>query len=378
MTKWVFWILLFSVFYTYFGYAALLFLISLIRKRSVQKKDITPSVSIIIAVHNEEKIIKRKIENTLSLDYPREKLEIIVVSDCSTDSTEQMVSQFEKSGVRLFSVKPREGKHYAQAVGIDQAKGEIMAFTDAASILEKNALLNMVKNFADPKVGCVTSEDRVLSKEGLKSEEGAYVKFEMILRRLESRVCSVVGLSGSFFAVRRQLSRHWPLRYSSDFILALRCIANGYRAINDSTSIHHYRAVPSSKGEFKRKVRTVCRGLAVLFNNLRILNVFRFGFFSFEIFSHKLCRWLVPFFLFSVFLTNLCLVNKSDFYQFSLIAQILFYLIAGVAFLFPDLNKIRIFRIASFFCMVNLSILVAWFEIIGGETHYVWEPSRRK
>jgi glycosyltransferase involved in cell wall biosynthesis len=378
LSEWFFWSFLLLILYTYFGYPALLFLVSLFRKRPVQKGDVTPPVSIIIAVHNEEKIIKEKIENTLSLNYPQQKLEIIVISDCSTDSTDQIVGQYEEKGVKLFRLKQREGKHYAQAVGIDQAKGEILAFTDAAPMLEKNALLNMVKNFADPKVGCVTSEDKVLSKKGVKREEGTYVKYEMMLRRLESRVCSVVGLSGSFFTVRKQLYQRWFSKYSTDFLLALRSFTNGYRAINETSSITHYATVPSSRGEFRRKVRTVCRGLAVLFNNLRILNFFRFGFFSLQVISHKLCRWLVPLFLFFLFVTNLYLVTESEFYLFFLMVQIIFYSMAGLVFLFPNLNKIRIFRIPSFFCLVNLSIVVAWFEVIMGKTHLVWEPSQRE
>ncbi|MGB8658694.1 MAG: glycosyltransferase [Candidatus Zixiibacteriota bacterium] len=378
MSEWLFWGFLLLILYTYFGYPALLFLVSLFRRRPVQKGDVTPSVSIIIAVHNEEKIIKEKIENTLSLNYPQEKLEIIIVSDCSTDSTDQMVSQFEKEGVKLFSLNERKGKHYAQAIGLDQTKGEILAFTDAAAILEKNALLNLVKNFADLKVGCVTSEDKVQSKEEINREEGIYVKYEMNLRRLESNVCSVVGLSGSFFAVRKQLCKEWPLEYSSDFFLALRSFTHGYRGINETSSITYYGAVPSSKGEFNRKVRTVANGLRVLIKNFQILNIARFGFFSVQVISHKLFRWMVPLFLVLLFLENLFVVNESELYLFFLIAQLVFYSMAGLASFFPNLNKKRIFRIPSFFCLVNLAILVAWFEIFVGKTHFVWEPSQRK
>jgi glycosyltransferase involved in cell wall biosynthesis len=353
-------------------------LVSLVRKRPVWKGEVTPLVSIIIAVHDEEKIIKEKIENTLSLNYPQEKLEIIVVSDCSTDSTVQIASQFEIKGVGLFSLKQRKGKDYAQKEGMKQAKGEILIFTDAAAILEKNAIRSMVRNFADSTVGCVSSEDRVLPDEKRKSEEGSYVKYEMILRRLESKVHSVVGLSGSFFAIRRKLCEGWLPGYTSDFLLAIRSFVAGYRAVNDASSVAYYKTVLSLKHEFKRKVRTVASGLAMLIHNLYILNPFRFGFFSLEVASHKLFRWLIPFFLLLVFLTNLYVVDESEFYLFFLIAQILFYCMAGLVFVFPYLNKIRIFRIPLFFCLVNISILVAWFEIILGKTHFVWEPSQRE
>ena len=378
MSEWLFWFFLLLILYTYFGYPVLLFLVSLLRRRPVRKGSVTPLVSVIIAVHNEEKIIRKKIENTLSLYYPREKLEIIVVSDCSTDLTEQIVSQFEIKGVRLLRLEQREGKDHAQKEGINRAKGEILIFTDAAASLEKSAIGNMVKNFADSKVGCVTSDDRVMPDERRESEEGSYVKYEMILRRLESRVCSVVGLSGSFFAVRRELCEEWSSRYTSDFLLAIRSVAAGYRAVNDASSIAYYRIVPSFKHEFKRKVRTVASGLAVLIHNLHILNPLRFGFFSLEVVSHKLLRWLMPFFLFFAFLTNVYVLKESGFYLFFLLAQILFYSVTGLVLAFPYLNRIRVLRIPSFFCLVNLSILVAWLEIIMGKTHFVWEPSQRE
>lgn len=378
MSEWLFWSFLFMILYTYFGYPALFFLVSLFREKPVQKGDITPSVSIIIAVHNEEKIINKKMENMLAINYPKEKLEILVISDCSQDSTDQMIRHFERDGVKLIMLEQRRGKEYAQGVGVEQSRGEIMVFTDASAMLEKNALLNLVRNLSDPTVGCVTSEDRTLLDEGKESEEGAYVKYEMILRRLESKVGSVAGLSGSFFAIRRELCDEWSPGYASDFLLPLRSVMAGFRAVSDTHSLAYYKTVPSSQQEFRRKVRTVTRGLEVLFRNLRILNPLRFGFFSLQIISHKLFRWLVPFFLIIVFLTNLFLVTKHHFYLFFLFAQLLFYLMAGLAFLFPCLNKMKIFRIPSFFCLVNLSILVAWFETIGGKKHIVWEPSKRE
>jgi cellulose synthase/poly-beta-1,6-N-acetylglucosamine synthase-like glycosyltransferase len=339
-------------------------LVSLVRRRPVRKASVTPSISVIIAVHDEEKIVREKIENTLSLNYPREKLEIIVVSDCSTDSTDQIVSQFGIKGVRLLSLKHRKGK--------------ILVFTDASAYLEKNAISNIVGNFADSKVGCVTSEDRVMPGKKRKSGEGSYVKYEMILRRLESKVCSVVGLSGSFFAIRRELCEEWSSRHTSDFLLAIRSVAAGYRALNDASSIAHYKVVSSFKHEFKRKVRTVASGLSVLIHNLHILNPLRFGFFSLEVVSHKLFRWMIPFFLFFVFLSNIDVLKESEFYLFFLLAQILFYSVTGLVLAFPYLNRIRVLRIPSFFCMVNLSILVAWFEMIVGKTHFIWEPSQRE
>ena len=280
MSIWIFWASLLSIFYAYFGYPLLLFLLSLFLKRIVHKREFVPNVSIIVAVHNEERIIRRKIENILALDYPRDRVEIIIVSDCSTDRTDELVKQYEGKGIRLYRSENRRGKHSAQQLGVEMAQNEIIAFTDAYPMLENRALSNMVRNFADPTIGCVTSEDRVIKRSGGKSEEGTYIKYEMLLRRLESKVCSVISLSGSFFSVRKEICEGWSSEYSSDFLLALRSYMQGFRAINDRSSIHYYQVTRSSKAEFSRKVRTVLNGMTVIFGNYSILNPFRYGFFS--------------------------------------------------------------------------------------------------
>ncbi len=373
----LFWIFIFLLGYTYLGYPVLLFLISLGINKKVKRKDITPSVSLIITVYNEEKVIGNKLENVLALDYPREKLEVVVVSDGSTDSTNQIVKGYTGEGVITIALQQRQGKHYAQGKGVSVAQGEIVAFTDAAPRLERDALLNLVKNFADPSVGGVTSEDRVGGEGSEGSKEGTYISYEMKLRRWESQICSVTGMSGSFFAVRRELCQDWSPEYSSDFLLALRSFKRGLRTVHDKSSLHYYGVVRSSGDELNRKVRTIKNGLRVLFGNPDILNPLRFGFFSFEILSHKLLRWLAPFFLFSLFTVNLTLINRSLFFQLFWGAQLLFYLGAGLLFVFPGLNQIRILKIPAFFCLANWAVLVAWFKFLSGNNQSIWEPSQR-
>ena len=377
MSRGLFWIVLFMLWYTYLGYPMLLFVISLLRHRIVRKGDITPMVSLIITVYNEGKVIRDKLENVLGLDYPKDQLEIIVVSDGSTDSTNQIAGTYAEKGVRIITFEQRQGKHYAQGAGVRAAQGDILAFTDAAPLFKKDALSNLVKNFADPTVGGATSEDRVLNEDNSGNKEGTYIGYEMTLRRLESQIGSVVGMSGSFFAIRKELCQPWDPDYSTDFLMALRSVKRGLRVVHDRSSLHFYGIVSSSGEEFHRKIRTIINGLRVLFSNSDILNPLRFGFFSFEVLSHKLLRWLVPVFLFLLFAINLALIHGGWFYQAFFMAQMLFYLGAGLFFVFPGLNHSCILKIPAFFCLANGAVLVAWFKFLLGKKHRIWEPSQR-
>ena len=196
-----------------------------------------PSVSYIITAYNEEKRIKEKIENSLGQDYPKEKLEIIVASDCSSDGTDEIVRSFEENGIKLVRAPERKGKENAQKHAVDAANGEILVFSDVATVLKPDGISNIVRNFSDPAIGCVSSEDKFVDKDGNVSGEGAYVKYEMFLRKLESKVNTLVGLSGSFFAARRQVCENWATDLQSDFNTLLNSVKLGLRGISDPNSI---------------------------------------------------------------------------------------------------------------------------------------------
>jgi len=375
--KWLFWISAFGIFYAYLGYPLLLVVVSLFKHQDVEQADIFPDVSLIIAVHNEEKVIREKFENSLSQDYPEDKLEIIVASDCSDDKTDEIVSKFEEKGVKLISIPERRGKEYAQKQAIKKAKGEILVFTDASIMLSKDALRHMVKNFNDETVGCVSSVDKIINSES--EGEGFYVKYEMFLRKLESKICSLIGLSGSLFAVRRELSSSWPNDLPSDFVIPLVGLKKGYRSIIDPRVIGFYRTLPFSISEFQRKVRTVLRGItAFMERSIEFLNPFSYGFFSLELFSHKLLRWLVPFLLITVLISSVYLYTFSPFYKVIFIFQIAFYFSAILGFINEKLGTHKLFKIPSFFCIVNYSILIAWVKFLSGKREIFWEPSRRQ
>jgi cellulose synthase/poly-beta-1,6-N-acetylglucosamine synthase-like glycosyltransferase len=375
ITNFVFWSSLIFICYAYFGYPLILMILSIFMNYAVKKGEIIPRVSFIITAHNEEKRIKEKIENTLRQGYPRDKLEIIVASDCSTDGTDELVKLFGSQGVKLVRVSERKGKENAQKYAVEVASGEILMFSDVATMLESDGISKVVKNFNDPTVGCVSSVDRFLDSDGKISGEGAYVKYEMFLRDLETKVGSLVSLSGSFFAARKEVCQDWAVDLQSDFNTLINSVKMGLRGVVDRDSVGYYKNIADEKKEYERKVRTVLRGISVFMRSLPMLNVFRYGFFSWQLFSHKLCRWLVPFAVILVFVTNVFLISHSILYLYTFVLQCLFYAIALLG-ICTNLRK-SIFKIPSFFVLVNLSILRAWCRYFRGDRMVTWTPSVR-
>lgn len=372
----IYWLSCGLVGYAYFGYPLLLGIMSLFRAREVMKGEITPSVTFVITAYNEENRIAEKLENTLMLSYPDALLEIVVASDCSSDKTDDIAQSYATRGVRLIRASSRKGKEGTQQLAVRAARGDILVFSDAATILPENAIRNIVSNFHDSTVGCVSSQDRFLDKEGRISGEGAYVRYEMFLRVLETRVNSLVGLSGSFFAARRTVCEPWADDLQSDFNTLLNSVSSGMRGVLDQSSIGYYRNLANENQEYQRKVRTVLRGLSVMARRRKMLNPFRHGLFSWQLFSHKICRWLVPFGLIAALLSNLVLALDASFYAGTLVVQLFFYSIAAVG----NISSIAcrsIVKLAAFFVLVNVSILDAWVHFFKGHRVVAWESSRR-
>jgi len=374
----LFFISLLLIIYVYLGYPLSLYAISLIKyNKNVSIKQY-PYVTIIIAAYNEGKLIKDKIENTLAIVYPREKLQTIIASDGSTDDTNEIVARYKDNGIELLAISERGGKEKAQKEAVKKSKGNILVFTDVATILDSSAVEQIVSNFADPAIGCVSSEDRVMVKNGKQSGENFYIRYEMWLRRLESRVSSPVGLSGSFFAARRVVCEDFSGDMDSDFRTLLNSVKRGMRGTCDKEAIGYYLDLSDQRKEFDRKVRTVLRGLTVFFKNIEFLNIIKYGLFSYQLFCHKLLRWLVPYFLIILFLVNIPLAFVSTKYSVILVAQLLFYGV-GIFSLFHDLySSERIFiKIPIYFVTVNASIFVAWFRYLTGQRVLIWTPSER-
>jgi hypothetical protein len=381
MTEMVLWCAIALILYAYIGYPCALALLSTVRNRPVRKTAATPPVSYIITVHNEESRIAAKLQNALTQDYPGE-LEIIVASDCSTDRTDDIVRGFAPH-VRLVRAAERHGKEAAQHLAIAASSGRILVFSDAATFLDCTGISTLVANFGDPTVGCVSSIDRVIEADGTVGGEGAYVRYEMLLRRLESRVNSLVGLSGSLFAARREVCARWVSDRQSDFSTVLNSMALGLRGVIDPDAAGYYTNLRDGRRELERKIRTVVRGIAVLSSNLQLLNLLRHPLFAWQLTSHKICRWLVPFAMLAALVSGALLVARGapavegsgrlDPYVLLLGLQLGFYMAATVGLVTGS----RALRLPAYFVVVNFAILAAWMRYAYGERMTTWTPSER-
>ena len=360
----LFWIQVYGILYAYLGYPLVLRLLALISPHRGSSKKTHPDaqhrpfVTMIVPLHNEESVIARKLENTLALDYPHDKLEILFVSDGSTDRTTEIIRSSLAPHLKLLELPERGGKAQALNHGLKHANGDVICFSDSSIMLNPDAVTTLMANFDDPAIGCASGEDFIQGGGG----EGLYGRYELALRRLESRVHSIVGASGSFYAQRRSLCGEFPEGMAPDFLSVLNTVEQGYRAISDSDAKGSMTSLSSNQAEFQRKVRTILRGISTLFVKSRLLNPLRFGLFSVELISHKLMRWCVPFFLLALFVSNLFLLDQAAYVVF-LTGQILFYALALLSWVgVPFVENSLAGRVAAYFTIVNVATLVAWWK----------------
>ncbi len=372
-----FWLLILAATYSYFWYPALLLILPGRGADPAASPSPIRKVAIVVAARNEASKIAGKLDNTLALDPAGVELDLMVASDASDDATDSTVRQYSNKGIRLVRSPVRKGKEHAQGLAIAATDADVIVFTDAGTILPKDSLAHLLDAFRDPTVGAVSSVDRFITEDGTIQGEGAYVRYEMRLRDLETRFFSLVGLSGSFFAARRDVCRMWDDRVQSDFGTALSCVQLGMRAVSDRRVIGYYKNIADSRKEYRRKVRTVTRGMGSLRIRAEVLNVFRYGRFSFEIFSHKVMRWTTPWFLVCALLANAALVSQSRFYGTLFAVQIALYLSPLASQVVPNLRKIGPVRIGIYFVEVNVAILHASLLTLTGRTILTWEPSKR-
>ena len=357
--------------FAYIGYPVLLALLARLSPRPIRRADAAPSLTVVIAVHNGARQLARKLEDTLALSYPR-PFEVIVASDGSTDDTDDVARAMAARGVRLVRNEPRQGKEAAQAAAIATAHTDVLVFTDLTAVLSPDALIAIVRPFADPTVGCVSSEDRVENEGG----EGTYVRMEMALRRWESEATTLVGLSGSFFAIRRELCQPWPADLASDFRSALETARRGLRAVSEPAATASFGAIESSASEWRRKVRTVRRGIAVLSAYRSLLHP-RHGRVAFSLWGHKLARFTAPFALLLLFAASALAAPHDRLAALLLAAQVAGYALGVSALLVPRVARFAPARLLSFFLLVNASMLAAWRHHWSGERAVIWEPTKR-
>lgn len=375
----IFWLSVAAVGYAYVGYPLLLTLISLVRPKPVHSEQWTPSVSVIIAAYNEERDLAAKLENTLALDYPQSQLEIMVTSDCSSDRTDDIARSFADRGVRLHRQEERHGKTAAQNAAVTKARGEIIVFSDATTHYQPDVLRLMTPAFADPTVGCVTG--RVIYQDDKDSSVGtgtqSYWNYEFFLKRHESNVCSLIGVCGCMYAVRK--SAYVPLYNDacSDFIIATTMVEQGLRAVYVPEAVCMEEPNRQAKKELAARVRIISQTFSDLWRNRAVLNPFRSGFYAVQLWSHKIMRYLVPVFLIAIFVTSGFLASRHVFYAALFVGQIAFYLAALVSALLERAGlSVRLLALPQYFVITNLASLIAFVKFISGESYTRWEPHR--
>ena len=368
-------ILIFIICYIYIGYPVLLWLAGMAKKKTVLKSAIMPAVSLIIPAHNEERCIENKIENSLSLDYPKDKLEIIVGSDGSTDETNSIVRRYADSGIVLSHSKERIGKSSTLARCVKVARNEIIVFSDADSILEKNALKALISNFADPSIGCVEGVRRDINEKGALLDS-IYWRYETMLKRLNSRLHSLIGATGAIFAVRKPLYLPISTNRGDDFEIPIRVLLQGYGAILEPGAVAYHPWL-SNKDEFGRILRIVSWMMPSAFMLLLEALEKKKWLLVFQLISHKILRWFVPIFMIFLFIANLMLAD--GIYGFFLSAQILFYSLAVFGYICDKFNLgiPAILKIPYFFCLINFASLAGMIKFGLARGDMNWRKTAR-
>jgi cellulose synthase/poly-beta-1,6-N-acetylglucosamine synthase-like glycosyltransferase len=373
----LFWICLALILYVYAGYPALLASGLLRRRRPVQLADAEPTISVIVPAHNEEKTIRSKLSNLLSVDYPKDKLEILVGSDGSSDQTEAVVERFGESGVRLVSSKERIGKSAMQNQLVARSSGAILLFTDADCLLAPSALRLLSQNFADRTIGLVATCAVILNQDatGVVASEGIYWRYERWLRLQESERGMLAMASGSLFGIRRDMWRPLDPNVGDDFVLPLQVARAGYRCVMETRTSAQIIMQSESHSMLSMKVRVISKDLRGLLQNSSCLNPFRTGRLAIGLWSHKLLRWAVPYFLIGLVASNLALVNRTP-YGIILTAQAIFYVIAVAGMLFGARRFRLPLSVAHSFCLVNLAALLGTLHCISLRTTGQWKTAR--
>ncbi|MCK9555692.1 glycosyltransferase family 2 protein [bacterium] len=370
-------ILLALIIFIYFGYPVVLSVLVFLKKEIIKTGNISPSVTLIIPAYNEQAVIRQKIENSFFLEYPKEKLEIILALDGCTDKSKDIALNYINKGLKIIEREERGGKIAALNKAVSQSKNEILIFSDANSIYEENAIINLVRNFADKKVGCVCGELKYTLKDltSVEAGENLYWKYEKFLKEKESKLGSLLVTNGSIYAIKRELYSQIDEDLADDFVNPMRVYKQGFKVVYEPDAIAYEKVSSRFKDQFDQKVRIISQGWKATFRLWDIilssgpLRIFEFLF-------HKFLRWIIPFFLIAMFISNLFLANIK-FYQILLLSQVIFYVFAFIGYFSQKWgSRIKLFYIPFYFCMVNATALLALFRYLkGGETK-VWEKAQ--
>lgn len=383
----VFWACLALIVYTYVGYGIVLFFLVRIRRllkgrRKAPVVEQWPEVSLVVAAYNEQDWIADKVRNHLDIDYPADKIHQVVITDGSDDNTADIAASFE--GVEVFHQPERKGKIAAVHRCMPLLKTELVVFTDANTLLNKEAVKKIIRHFEDPKVGAVAGEKRILVQDkdaANAAGEGMYWKYESTLKKWDSELYSVVGAAGELFAIRRSLYRAVPPdTVIEDFYLTLSIAKDGYRVIYEPEAYAAEGPSASVGEELKRKVRIAAGGIQAIIRLAPLLNIFRYGILSFQYISHRVLRWTItPIALLVLFLTNIYLAAETGgIYTLIMCAQIGFYLLALGGYMLEKRKlKVKAFFIPYYFFIMNYAVFAGFWRNIRGSQSVLWEKAQR-
>ena len=367
-----FWVSLLALVYIYAGYPALAWVLARLFGREPVKRDITPSVSLLISAYNEAGHIESKLRNSLALDYPRQLLEIVVASDGSTDETNAIAKRFEPQGIRLIVMRDNIGKSAMLSRTVPLLRGEVVVFSDASSELEPSSLRRLVTNFADRHVGCVSGLYRLKGHEDLRGRgEGLYWRYETFLKRQESRLHSILGAHGAFYAIRTSLfQRFGESEINDDYLVPMRVIVQGYRAVYEPGAVAWERAVASVEGEFARRRRIAAGNCQQIIALRRMLSPF-YGWVALSFVSHKILRTLAPLFLLALLASSLWLPQPWG--GLALGAQALLYASAWAGYWCQRRGRqVRWLAVPFYFCFGNLAMLAGLLHYAFNRERVVW------
>lgn len=379
MLELVFWFLLALVGYVYVGYPLLLLILARIGGRqSNPEGGAHPSVTLLISAFNEEDCIGEKLDNSLNLDYPRERLEIVVISDASDDRTDTIVHEYEDRGVKLLRMQERGGKTLGLNAGVEGARGEIVVFSDANAMYRHDAVKALVAPFANPDVGAVIGESTYVEPDSDSGRsESLYWRYETAIKRYESALGSVVGGDGAIYAVRKKLYRPMAADALSDFVNPLQVVEQGRRCVYEPRAVSVEEVAGTFEKEFRRKVRIVNRGWRAVMSMKRLLNPVAYPAFAWKLISHKLLRWLVPLFLAAVLVANIFLLGSGRLYWVLLAAQLLFYGLAALGAIARKSHELSLLLyVPYYFCLVNAASARGIIEAHRGKTYTTWSTAR--
>jgi cellulose synthase/poly-beta-1,6-N-acetylglucosamine synthase-like glycosyltransferase len=374
----LFWICFGALIYVYAGYPLLLALLAAFAHDKRPEPGYSPKISFLIAAYNEETNIGRKLEQTLALDYPADKLEVLVLSDGSTDRTDGIVKSFADPRVRLLRMEPRRGKTAAQNRGARQAGGEILVFSDATTVYHSQALRFLASRYEDPTVGAASGRYQYFDPEG-NSPTGlgtiAFWNYENMLKMMQSKIRTISGCCGCIYSVRKNAYTELPEDVISDLVQPLWVILKGYRVVFEDRALAYEETTRSAGEEFSMRVRVVTRGIRGLLSVPDVLKPWKFGWVSFQLFSHKILRWLIAFFLIGL-LAGTALLADQPVFRLLLVLQAMFYLWALFTIAVPLQKKWKILGIPLYFCLLNAAAFCSVIAVLRGRKYVTWETVR--